>query len=834
MIKVPNMGKSKDDATKPSGSGNMSASSSLDPSVVFQGTAAPPNPTVPKKKGGIRSRFTLQRLLYSPLLNRRRKSSAAKSTQSKSSAKPSASKTSFEESYCQMRYGSVGQNGAGASSMACDSLSAASFSSSSGDQKSEKVPGGQECPMCLSYCRPDKLLTLTGCHHVACKTCLTRYVIMSITEHQGNVHCFECSEFMHPSDVQALVIKPLVIKYEDFMLRRVLAGDPDARWCPAPDCSFAVIAAGCASCPKLKCKRPGCGMQFCYHCKAEWHPNQTCDAARAEREPRFRSSSLSFSYDIPFQKEQIKPCPVCRSLIMKQEDGSCNHMVCSVCSTEFCWLCMKQISDLHYLSPSGCTFWGKKPWSRKKKIMWQLGMLIGAPLGIALIAGIAVPAIVIGIPVLVGRRIYRNTEYPSGYKRNMLIFGGVVASVFVSPVLAGAAVGFGVPMLLAYVYGVVPVSLCRSGVCGISTSASGVRLDFDEAEDGISGRLAAMGDEIRRKSEEEDDTDGRLPSGANEMMAEGSSVVGMSMTLSLGDGSSCHTVDRHDETASLTALAGSIASSASRGQRMEVLADVTSHVGKRNSVSSESVSAVVSMISSDRHSDARSGVVAVSDDRASNVALAGSVLSYRDKFFMSHEIPYEVKSTEESKLNDEVSWKGNLDLSFKIRKPELLSSEQGHHGEAVSLKSVDATGPHGGAHGTNASVSPVSSFSTGDEIFFGRRSVTRGSARKGFLDRQLSLDSGSLEERVRFDENVSFIDDHGDGQILEDVEAEELEARRQFSPSGGSNHADLEDLIVRMICDKGLDPCVDNDDETTTTDESVHAKVNRQKHGSGP
>lgn len=77
---------------------------------------------------------------------------------------------------------------------------------------------------------------------------------------------------------------------------------------------------------------------------------------------------------------------------------------CSVCGSEFCWLCMKEISDLHYLSPSGkrhewsihadcrtyslfsgCTFWGKKPWSRKKKLLWQLGTLVGAPVGIALI-----------------------------------------------------------------------------------------------------------------------------------------------------------------------------------------------------------------------------------------------------------------------------------------------------------------------------------------------------------------------------------------------------------------------------------------------------------------
>lgn len=114
-------------------------------------------------------------------------------------------------------------------------------------------------------------------------------------------------------------------------------------------------------------------------------------------------------------------------------------MTCAVCGCEFCWLCMKEISDLHYLryqsfhrvsrmfgdfphtwshhspsfptiSPSGCTFWGKKPWSRKKKILWQLGTLIGAPVGITLIAGIAVPAMVIGIPVYVGRKVRKITE----------------------------------------------------------------------------------------------------------------------------------------------------------------------------------------------------------------------------------------------------------------------------------------------------------------------------------------------------------------------------------------------------------------------------------------
>lgn len=52
---------------------------------------------------------------------------------------------------------------------------------------------------------------------------------------------------------------------------------------------------------------------------------------------------------IIFTEDDVKPCPRCQVLIVKMDDGSCNHMVCAVCGAEFCWLCMKEISDLHYL-----------------------------------------------------------------------------------------------------------------------------------------------------------------------------------------------------------------------------------------------------------------------------------------------------------------------------------------------------------------------------------------------------------------------------------------------------------------------------------------------------
>ncbi|EGT32195.1 hypothetical protein CAEBREN_05064 [Caenorhabditis brenneri] len=359
--------------------------------------------------------------------------------------------------------------------------------------KKEKAKKMKECPLCAAKMPSSSFPKLKGCQHRSCRTCLRQYVELSITENRVEVPCPECSSFLHPNDIKMLVgdVPSLMEKYEAFSLRRYLMTEADARWCPAPDCGFVFIATKCAACPQLKCQRPECGTLFCYHCKREWHSNQTCDEAR--RPEKRKSRGLAFeeimrngfhaSADSTLKPGDVKACPRCKTYIVKMDDGSCNHMVCTMCNAEFCWLCLKEISDLHYLSPTGCTFWGKKPWTRKKKLLWQLGTLIGAPVGIALIAGLSIPGIVFGVPVFVGRKVHQRFKYKSKAKRRLLTATCVVGSLVVSPVMAVMAVGVGVPIMLAYVYGVVPLSLCRNGGCGLSSSDSSLALaDIDEEQ----------------------------------------------------------------------------------------------------------------------------------------------------------------------------------------------------------------------------------------------------------------------------------------------------------------------------------------------------------------
>ncbi|XP_007488222.2 E3 ubiquitin-protein ligase RNF19A [Monodelphis domestica] len=492
-----------------------------------------------------------------------------------------------------------------------------------------------ECPLCLLRHSKERFPDIMTCHHRSCVDCLRQYLRIEISESRVNIRCPECTERFNPHDIRLILSDHILMeKYEEFMLRRWLVADPDCRWCPAPDCGYAVIAFGCASCPKLTCGREGCGTEFCYHCKQIWHPNQTCDAARQERAQSLRlrtirSSSISYSQESGAAADDIKPCPRCAAYIIKMNDGSCNHMTCAVCGCEFCWLCMKEISDLHYLSPSGCTFWGKKPWSRKKKILWQLGTLVGAPVGIALIAGIAIPAMIIGIPVYVGRKIHNRYEGKdiSKHKRNLAIAGGVTLSVIVSPVVAAVTVGIGVPIMLAYVYGVVPISLCRSGGCGVSAgNGKGVRIEFDDENDiNIGGTNIAV------------DATSVAEARHNPSIGEGS-VGGLTGSLS-ASGSHMDRIgvirDNLSETASTMALAGASITGSLSGStmvncfnRLEVQADVQK---ERYSLSGESGTVSLGTVS----------------DNASTKAMAGSILnSYipLDKEGNSMEVQVDIES----------------------------------------------------------------------------------------------------------------------------------------------------------------------------------------------
>lgn len=100
--------------------------------------------------------------------------------------------------------------------------------------------GGQEfleCPLCLVRQPAEQLPELQNCSHRSCLCCLRQYLRIEITESRVQLSCPECAERLAPRQVALILDDPVLMdKYEEFLLRRCLASDPDCRWCPAPDC----------------------------------------------------------------------------------------------------------------------------------------------------------------------------------------------------------------------------------------------------------------------------------------------------------------------------------------------------------------------------------------------------------------------------------------------------------------------------------------------------------------------------------------------------------------------------------------------------------------------
>ncbi|CAK5077190.1 unnamed protein product [Meloidogyne enterolobii] len=139
----------------------------------------------------------------------------------------------------------------------------------------------QECPICCIRQSAQNFYRFKACAHIFCKGCLVKFICVEIAESRTNISCPECPVSLQISDIYNLLSHQpeMLERFELYSLRRILSIDPDTRWCPAPDCTYAVIATSCAACPQLKCER--CTTMFCYHCKSYWHPNQTCDQARS-------------------------------------------------------------------------------------------------------------------------------------------------------------------------------------------------------------------------------------------------------------------------------------------------------------------------------------------------------------------------------------------------------------------------------------------------------------------------------------------------------------------------------------------------------------------------
>jgi ariadne-1 len=101
--------------------------------------------------------------------------------------------------------------------------------------------------------------------------------------------------------------------------------------CTRPDCPFVLTFRSVGPCGVATCR---CGLRICWDCKKAAHAPVTCAQQQVWEQVAGQAEDVVQGL---WESQNTKECPKCRNRIEK--NGGCNHMTCSQCRHQFCWIC---------------------------------------------------------------------------------------------------------------------------------------------------------------------------------------------------------------------------------------------------------------------------------------------------------------------------------------------------------------------------------------------------------------------------------------------------------------------------------------------------------------
>ena len=197
--------------------------------------------------------------------------------------------------------------------------------------------GTYTCEIC--YCEDiseDEVYGL-GCSHLYCNECWRSYMESRSDDGRNkllNARCpsESCSYRVRASDIEAIA-PSLVPAWKNGLIADFVERAREFTFCTGPDCTMIAWSIDGAN-GAVQCTR--CNSEFCFQCRDHPHSPARCSSVQNWNEVVGDSRF--------WIKKNAKPCPSCNAPIEKN-DG-CNHIKCSQCDYDFCWICLNRL-DTH-------------------------------------------------------------------------------------------------------------------------------------------------------------------------------------------------------------------------------------------------------------------------------------------------------------------------------------------------------------------------------------------------------------------------------------------------------------------------------------------------------
>jgi hypothetical protein len=201
--------------------------------------------------------------------------------------------------------------------------------------KETETPQNITCKVCFEpLSKKEVQLNSLPCGHYACTSCWSSYLLALISEAKvEELKCIDhtCNDLLSEEFIMKFIKndKKLVGKYQKFKNRANILKDPNKKLCPKPDCESYLEKSSFKK--YVKCKN---GHEFCFECLRPPHGSSTCE------------NMLEKDFLIWKKDKVVKRCPKCK--IFTEKNEGCNHMTCTSCKYQWCWLCLGEYKYGHY------------------------------------------------------------------------------------------------------------------------------------------------------------------------------------------------------------------------------------------------------------------------------------------------------------------------------------------------------------------------------------------------------------------------------------------------------------------------------------------------------
>jgi len=206
-----------------------------------------------------------------------------------------------------------------------------------------------------------------SCRHMYCEDCVSNFLKTSIDSRAIlELYCPEeaCDVRFSKKHIKELCTEQTFQKYLKFCEDYEVSTNKKLRWCPIPYCGRYVENLKGKSYAKCDC-----GTKVCFDCGGEWETGHRCKG---------NPDSL---YKYWAKNKNIQQCPKCKIRIEKDE--GCNHMTCTHCRYQWCWVCGEEYTSNHYSGYFfGCPFvqFTNRDWSLKRIVFYHLLIFLFSPL----------------------------------------------------------------------------------------------------------------------------------------------------------------------------------------------------------------------------------------------------------------------------------------------------------------------------------------------------------------------------------------------------------------------------------------------------------------------